>query len=1131
MARPAPSENAIVTATLVGSAVPGSAPTLPARPTLPSPPTNPAPWDMPDPAPRKPRKSLAEWSHSFMEERNIHWGELASGILIVGSALGLVISLRRELQDTIPYFPALLFLLISFAVHYAGVYTLKRWRLRSTSRGLLLISLLLVPLNFLAGVLFNADTDSLRPLTDPWLWIAVVSGTAGTGWITWSAARFLLRKGHWALFVPVMIIGLSIIILNRLPAAEQDLTRGWTLLPLAAVLAAVYGVLGWRLAKHGRASGHTPTRVWILSGITLFALGNAYALYIMKQPSEPQLFSSLSPMTAVWVLAMLWMVVSLNRVTRSPSLMMQQLIGQGLAGLLWFALVALVAWTIRCPRDLLLMVALYSAAAFFAACHFRKYWFVPISAGFGLIAVLLGRGFAIGAVNWTDMISDGELLELLINGRSAVMFLIVGGVLSAATFRLQQILSNSQKENDGLNEAAGLATARQIRRWNSLTAVGFVGAGSVLALIGAYRPTADFWDSMIGTLLLHAVSLFVVGTALWGGYRRVGTTALTVVGSLLTMAASFETCFGNNHLVSRLQEAGLSQLLQCELAFAISLTVLAVAALLQCRRSWALSTDDHSMRQATEPGVRFSSFGMAIGFLGVVFGIVTLTQEMFSLPGWVLGSVIFGGGLAAVWLHPTHRQFWCESFTLLGVFFFTGLCFQANSEQTLQMGSGSWAFWVAGALAIWCSAMQFVAARNWLRDWREPSWPVPALPRGVVLAAVPLALIGMVVVSSSDAVKREIWAVAPTWLVPSWQMSGIVNLATAVLAVWMTLLFAVGNFIFASKTPKSGVSKTECLILGTLLLTLIFAAQGGRWDADVRSASAIRWMLAAGSLLVAIIPWCWPSLRVTLAGVSNSDGASPESLPTESRTTFWQDAAARLNIVNTSVIASVIGVFWVTGTAVAGFLTVGPEVRGISPQETWLGQMRPDVSYFIPVAILLASVLLHGISQRQRVLAIAGSYLLRSIVVFQLVLLVISPHPQLATTWFVHIVQMVSAGMTIYGWVWYLNRSKCDTPFTTGNWLQPIQMHTWFNGALVAGLMLLVIGKYFVAPSEPLGWIQSAGNAVGLVTIGLYLPLAWIVLLRGTQSSWFVPVTVVAIATATMLVVNVERWFELEPGL
>lgn len=1122
-------DESVVTASIVGTSPPISTIAQSDRSARPSAPSTPAPWDMPDPEPRKPRKSLAEWSHSFMEERNIHWGELASGILIVGSALGLVISLRRELQDTIPYFPALLFLMISLAVHYAGVYTLKRWRLRSTSRGLLLISLLLVPLNFLAGVLFNADTDSRRPLTDPWLWIAVVSGTMGTGWITWSAARFLLRKGHWALVVPVMLIGLSIVVLNRLPAAEQDVTRGWTLMPIAAVLAGVYGAFAWRLVKHGRATGHTPTRAWILSGITLFALGNVYALYLMKQPS-PQLLSSLSPMTAVWVLGLLGMIVSLNRVMRAPTLLTQNLIGHGVAGLLSFALVVLVAWTLRCPRDLLLISMVYSVTALFCALCFRQYWFVPVGAGFGLTVLLLGRGFAIGAVDWADVISIGQLFELMVNGRSAVMFLVVGGVLAATTTWFQQLFSTPESEADGSGKVDPRATSRQIRRWNSLTAVGFVGVGSVVGLIGAYRPTADFWDSMIGTLLLHAVSLFVIGTALWGGYRRVGTTALTVVGGLLTFAASFETCFGNREVVARIQEAGLSGRLQVQLAFALSLTVLAAAACLQFCRSSTWGADDRATHRELEPDLRFSTIGIVLGLLGLLFATLTLTEEPATHSGLILGSVIFSMGLLGIFLHPSHRQFWCEVFTLLSVFFFTGLCFQATVEQPSQIGSGTWAYWVAGAIAVWCLAMQLIAVGNWLKDWRPETWQVPVMPRGIALAAGPLSLLVMVALGLTDAVKREIWAVAATWMVPSWQMSETVNLATAVLAFWTVLLLASGSGRRIAKAPSTGITRFECLILGSLLFLLIWAAQGARWDADIRGASAVRWLLALGSLSVAIVPWCWSAMRISSSEqLSDRNVNMDEAI--QPRGAFWLESSARLTIVYTSVIGGVIGLFLITGTAVAGFLTVGPEVRGLSPQETWLGQMRPDVSYGIPVAIMLASVLLHGISQRQRLLTIAGSYLLRSIVVFQLLLLVVSPHPQLATTWFVHIVQMVSAGMTIYGWVWYVNRVKCDTGFTPGNWIQPIQMHTWFNGALVAGLMLLVIGKYLVTPTEPLGWIQSAGNAVGLLTIVLYLPLAWMVLLRGTRSSWIVPATIVAIASATMVVVNLERWLEFEPGI
>jgi hypothetical protein len=100
---------------------------------------------------------LADILSAFMQERNIRWGELVSGLLIVGSAAGLVLSLRDQLREWIPFFPAFLFLLGTAAIHGAGLYTLRRWNLASTSRGVLTISLLLVPLNFLAAILISGD--------------------------------------------------------------------------------------------------------------------------------------------------------------------------------------------------------------------------------------------------------------------------------------------------------------------------------------------------------------------------------------------------------------------------------------------------------------------------------------------------------------------------------------------------------------------------------------------------------------------------------------------------------------------------------------------------------------------------------------------------------------------------------------------------------------------------------------------------------------------------------------------------------------------------------------------------------------------------------------------------------------
>jgi hypothetical protein len=102
----------------------------------------------PTPPPPEPRRTLADVMAAFMEERNILWGELIGGMLIVGCSVALVISLWQSL-DALPYFPFLLFSAITAAIFGAGEYTLRHWKLEATSRGLLIISLLLTPLNLL----------------------------------------------------------------------------------------------------------------------------------------------------------------------------------------------------------------------------------------------------------------------------------------------------------------------------------------------------------------------------------------------------------------------------------------------------------------------------------------------------------------------------------------------------------------------------------------------------------------------------------------------------------------------------------------------------------------------------------------------------------------------------------------------------------------------------------------------------------------------------------------------------------------------------------------------------------------------------------------------------------------------
>src|SRR6202451_4189080 len=154
-------------------------------------------------------RGLASVLQSFMEEKNIRWGELVSGLLIVGSSVGLVISLWATLKQAIPYFPVAVFLAATAAMHGAGLYTLHRWRLKATSRGLLLVSMLLVPLNVVAAIALREHVPVYAAID----YAAIGIGLAVLIAIAFSAARILNRQNPWPLFVAVAgtTVGMSAI--------------------------------------------------------------------------------------------------------------------------------------------------------------------------------------------------------------------------------------------------------------------------------------------------------------------------------------------------------------------------------------------------------------------------------------------------------------------------------------------------------------------------------------------------------------------------------------------------------------------------------------------------------------------------------------------------------------------------------------------------------------------------------------------------------------------------------------------------------------------------------------------------------------------------------------------------------
>ena len=89
-----------------------------------------------------------------MEEKNIRWGELVGGLLIVGCSIALVISFWSAIAER-PLLKFGLFNGVTAALFGVGFYTDRRWKIHTTSHGILLIATLLVPLNFLAIAAFT----------------------------------------------------------------------------------------------------------------------------------------------------------------------------------------------------------------------------------------------------------------------------------------------------------------------------------------------------------------------------------------------------------------------------------------------------------------------------------------------------------------------------------------------------------------------------------------------------------------------------------------------------------------------------------------------------------------------------------------------------------------------------------------------------------------------------------------------------------------------------------------------------------------------------------------------------------------------------------------------------------------
>jgi hypothetical protein len=496
--------------------------------------------------PRPPRRSLGEVLAAFMEERNILWGELVGGLLVVGCSIALVIYLWKELER-IPYFQFLIFVGTTTLVFLAGLYTWQRLKLQTTGRGLLLIAVLLVPLNFLvmAGLTGQHEESDVFRLGTEIVSLVIFAGLMSR------AARALVPGGGLPMILAVLGASASQLGMRRfLHPVEYD-TRLFLLLSALPVACYALGSgLFWRTTRHQPPTPEQATGQLTFQGVVTFpvlvALG--FLVYWCREQGVGLVLERLSVLVAVGGIPLVAGGLRLHRQLGevpvpsgegAASAAAYRTAGTGVAlgGMAVMLAAVILAW----PQPLaLVLVCTLNFAVLTAVAWTAR---LPVAHAPALSCLAVGYLTAYYLVTG-NLVLEGnttqDLLALAGSARSGSALVLLVLVLGTAA---EELVSFGRRP-DGVFYAAGsglvailslaVVTVHGVEDWATATVVtGLYAAGCLAMNVRWRRPGISY----LGLVLLVASTLWALWgrehglTPLWGMVLAVEALLMSAVGT------------------------------------------------------------------------------------------------------------------------------------------------------------------------------------------------------------------------------------------------------------------------------------------------------------------------------------------------------------------------------------------------------------------------------------------------------------------------------------------------------------------------------------------------------------------------------------------------------------------------
>ncbi|WP_164103028.1 hypothetical protein [Candidatus Laterigemmans baculatus] len=380
-----------------------------------------------------PRRAVSEVLQSFLAAHNIRWGELVAGILIVVCSIGLVISLWNTITATHRLLPAAVFLLAAAGIEGAGLYTLRRWKLRHTSRVVLIIGTMLIPLSMMAGISVAGSGPAAVSLTAPSTWMAIATGWLVCGGLIYFGGRALVRRpaDRWW----TLAVGLPTILLPLVPAATRYFgdSAAWVLLAASSAVAAA--ILFDAHRRKSIAGGAQPRRLGpgavqrrtLLAGIGVYALAVLTAMFVLRLGTAREIVLSLG---LSWIPTFAALAAAAVSIRAAATTGAHRIVGVAVAAVAGVATAALFPPTLASFGWSSLYTLLVVVSAVVAG------WRMRAAAVVAAAAVALGLFAPLAAVHWIGGIAWAEELPLwrrYISGESMLSLFAVAALLLPLT--------------------------------------------------------------------------------------------------------------------------------------------------------------------------------------------------------------------------------------------------------------------------------------------------------------------------------------------------------------------------------------------------------------------------------------------------------------------------------------------------------------------------------------------------------------------------------------------------------------------------------------------------------------------------------------------------------------------------